>query len=129
MPLSSEHVADPVDVTVGTRIRLTRKMRRLSQQALAEAIGVTFQQVQKYERGANRVSASMLARIADALEVDIADLFGRATIRSTIDDQLADLLATTGAMDMLSGYRDLPAESRAALVGLMRALRTTDLIR
>ena len=59
-----ETVADPIDVAVGARIRLLRKVRGLSQQALAEAAGVTFQQIQKYERGANRVSASMLTRIA-----------------------------------------------------------------
>jgi transcriptional regulator with XRE-family HTH domain len=49
-------LADPVDVAVGARIRLLRKMRGLSQQSLAEAAGVTFQQIQKYERGSNRVS-------------------------------------------------------------------------
>ncbi|WP_421937289.1 helix-turn-helix domain-containing protein [Phenylobacterium sp.] len=123
MPLKTEHTADPVDVTVGTRIRFTRKMRGTSQQALAAAIGVTFQQVQKYERGANRVSASMLVRIADTLEVDISDLFGRGAARGAIDDQLADLLATTGALDMLSAYASLPSDSRTALVGLMRSLQ------
>ncbi len=123
MSLKTEHTADPVDVTVGTRIRLTRKMRNISQQALAEAIGVSFQQVQKYERGANRVSASMLVRIADTLEVDISDLFGRANARGAIDDQLADLLATTGALDMLSAYASLTSDSRTALVGLMRTLQ------
>lgn len=123
MPLKTEHTADPVDVTVGTRIRFTRKMRNISQQALAEAIGVSFQQVQKYERGANRVSASMLVRIADTLEVDISDLFGRATARGAIDDQLADLLAKTGALDMLTAYSSLTSDSRSALVGLMRTLQ------
>lgn len=123
MSLKTEHTADPVDVTVGTRIRLTRKMRNISQQALAEAIGVSFQQVQKYERGANRVSASMLVRIADTLEVDISDLFGRANARGAINDQLADLLATTGALDMLSAYASLTSDSRTALVGLMRTLQ------
>ena len=63
-----EAIADPIDIGVGARIRLLRKVRGLSQQALAEAAGVTFQQIQKYERGANRVSASMLARIAGALD-------------------------------------------------------------
>lgn len=122
MSLKSE-LADPVDVTVGTRIRFTRKMRNRSQQALAEAIGVSFQQVQKYERGANRVSASMLVRIADALEVDITDLFGRRSARGGVDDQLADLLATSGALDMLTAYASLPSDSRTALVGLMRTLQ------
>lgn len=123
MSLKIEHTADPVDVTVGTRIRFTRKMKNLSQQALAEAIGVSFQQVQKYERGSNRVSASMLVRIADFLEVDISDLFGRANARGAIDDQLADLLATTGALDVLTAYASLSSDSRTALVGLMRTLQ------
>lgn len=123
MPLKTDHTPDPVDVTVGTRIRFSRKMRNISQQALAEAIGVSFQQVQKYERGFNRVSASMLVRIADTLEVDISDLFGRANARGAIDDQLADLLAQTGALDMLSAYAGLTSDSRGALVGLMRTLR------
>lgn len=123
MSLKPEHTADPVDVTVGTRIRFTRKMKNLSQQALAEAIGVSFQQVQKYERGSNRVSASMLVRIADFLEVDISDLFGRANARGAIDDQLADLLATTGALDVLTAYASLSSDSRTALVGLMRTLQ------
>ena len=63
MTRKPEGLADPVDIAVGARIRLLRKLRGLSQQALAEAAGVTFQQIQKYERGANRVSASMLARM------------------------------------------------------------------
>ena len=66
-------VADPIDVAVGARIRLLRKLRGLSQQALAEAAGVTFQQIQKYERGANRVSASMLSRIATTLQAPVAE--------------------------------------------------------
>lgn len=123
MSLKPEHTADPVDVTVGTRIRFTRKLRNISQQALAKTIGVSFQQVQKYERGSNRVSASMLVRIADALEVDITDLFGRDTARGAINDQLADLLATSGALDMLTSYASLTSESRTALVGLMRTLQ------
>jgi len=123
MSLTTEHTADPVDVTVGTRIRFTRKMRNMSQQALAEAIGVSFQQVQKYERGANRVSASMLVRIADTLGVDISDLFGRGSARGAIGGELADLLATTGALEMLTAYASLASDSRTALVGLMRTLQ------
>jgi len=126
MSQTPDHTADPVDVTVGTRIRFTRKLRNVTQQALAEAIGVSFQQVQKYERGTNRVSASMLVRIADFLQVDIADLFGRANAQGAIDDQLADLLATSGALDMLNAYAGLTGDSRTALVGLMRTLQKAD---
>lgn len=58
--------ADPVDVFVGGRIRLARRLLGMSQDALASHLGITFQQVQKYERGANRISASMLWRAAHA---------------------------------------------------------------
>ncbi len=64
-----------IDQHVGRRIRLLRKASDLSQEKLADRIGVTFQQVQKYERGANRVSASKLYQIAEVLQVDIAVLF------------------------------------------------------
>ena len=66
---------DPVDVHVGLRVRELRKSCRLSQPALAQAIGVSFQQVQKYEMGANRISASMLYAIARTLKVALAVFF------------------------------------------------------
>lgn len=116
--------ADPVDVAVGARIRLLRKMRGLSQQALAEAAGVTFQQIQKYERGANRVSASMLVRIAGALEAPVAELFGEGGGQSAIDE-VAVLLAQPGALELLRAFSDLPrGAARAALVDFVRSLGT-----
>src|SRR5579875_3340915 len=66
---------DPIDVEVGARIRVRRKFLSLSQQTLAEALGLTFQQVQKYERGANRVSASKLYEIARALQTPVSYFF------------------------------------------------------
>lgn len=123
MPAKSEHLADPVDVTVGTRIRFTRKLRNLSQQTLAEAIGVSFQQVQKYERGSNRVSASMLVRIADTLDVEISDLFGRTAGHATVDDQVAELLSLSGALDVLTAYAALSGDARSALAGFMKSLQ------
>ena len=60
---------NPIDRQVGTRIRMQRMVRGLSQTELGKAVGVTFQQVQKYEKGANRVSASRLQQIANVLEV------------------------------------------------------------
>ncbi len=65
----------PVDVHVGGRIKLRRQLLGLSQSALAEALGLTFQQVQKYEKGANRVSASRLLHIASILKVPILFFF------------------------------------------------------
>jgi transcriptional regulator with XRE-family HTH domain len=66
----------PVDVAVGARIRTIRKSRGLSQSGLGSALGLTFQQVQKYERGANRVSASKLVEIARKLDVAPRELLG-----------------------------------------------------
>lgn len=66
---------NPIDLHVGARIRTRRKILGVSQEKLAEALGLTFQQVQKYERGANRVSASKLYEIAAALQTQIAYFF------------------------------------------------------
>ena len=64
-----------IDALVGARVRALRERRKMSQTALGEAIGVSFQQVQKYERGANRISASALFHIARTLGVSPADFF------------------------------------------------------
>lgn len=64
-----------VDIEVGKRIRMQRTLHRISQTELGNRIGVTFQQVQKYERGSNRVSASKLVEIANALDVDVRLFF------------------------------------------------------
>lgn len=67
--------ADPVDIKVGERLRQLRHHRGLSQEALAQGLGVSFQQVQKYERGANRISASMMWRAGKVLGVTAGSLF------------------------------------------------------
>lgn len=66
---------DPVDVHVGRRVRLRRRALGVSQSTLAEQIGLTFQQIQKYERGSNRISVSKLYRIAEALSAPIGFFF------------------------------------------------------
>src|SRR5580698_2110252 len=66
---------NPVDLHVGARMRLRRRMQGVSQEKLADALGLTFQQVQKYERGANRVSASKLYEIAAALKAPVSYFF------------------------------------------------------
>lgn len=73
--MSEPHTPDPVDVHVGSRIRLARSLKKMNQETLAGAIGVTFQQVQKYEKGVNRVSASMLWHVARALNTNLAWFF------------------------------------------------------
>src|SRR5438132_520204 len=72
---------DPIDIEVGQRIRIQRLASGMSQTDLGEQIGVTFQQVQKYEKGANRVGAERLTKIANVLEVPVESFFnGRDTI-------------------------------------------------
>ncbi|HTK35605.1 MAG TPA: helix-turn-helix transcriptional regulator [Caulobacteraceae bacterium] len=126
-PQHSDDHRDPIDVSVGARIRLTRKMQGWSQQALAEAVGVSFQQVQKYESGANRVSASMLTRIAAELGVPVAGLFGQSeAMPQVVSDGLAAMLGEPGALKLLRGYCALPRNWRAALVSLVEALAGSD---
>ena len=64
-----------VDVTVGNRVREMRIRKGLSQQALGEQVGVSFQQIQKYERGTNRMGSSRLVQIADVLDVPVSSFF------------------------------------------------------
>ena len=66
---------NPIDVQVGSRVRLRRNMLGLSQERLGEAIGLTFQQVQKYERGANRIGASRLHELSRVLDVPVSFFF------------------------------------------------------
>ncbi|MAF50213.1 MAG: helix-turn-helix transcriptional regulator [Rhodospirillales bacterium] len=68
-------VADPVDIHVGSRVRLRRTLMGLSQEKLGEAVGLTFQQIQKYERGANRIGASRMFDLSKVLDVPVSFFF------------------------------------------------------
>jgi len=72
---SKSEKPNPIDVQVGSRVRLRRNMLGLSQEKLGEAIGLTFQQVQKYERGANRIGASRLHELSRVLDVPVSFFF------------------------------------------------------
>lgn len=74
-PAEKEHRPSPIDVHVGSRIRLRRTLMGMSQEKLGEALGLTFQQVQKYERGVNRVGASRLFDLARVLDVPVSFFF------------------------------------------------------
>jgi len=104
---------DSVDVEVGQRIRIQRLQSGLSQTSLAEQLGVTFQQVQKYEKGVNRVGAGRLTKIANVLGVPVSTLFGthdENTIarsdRGTASSPLK-LLTVPGALRLLRAYGQL----------------------
>src|SRR3981189_3829366 len=96
----------PVDVLVGQNIRICRLQKELSQGELGRRIGVTFQQVQKYEKGANRVGASRLTQIADVLGVPIPTLFdGAPTAAQTSTEPTARfLLAKPHSLRLLQGF-------------------------
>ncbi len=74
-PKRQDRRPNPVDLHVGARVRMRRKILRISQEKLAEELELTFQQVQKYERGANRISASKLFEIARALSAPVSYFF------------------------------------------------------
>lgn len=85
-PLSRADNPDPIDVHVGARLRLRRNILGLSQGQLGEATGLTFQQIQKYERGANRMGASRLFQIARLLGVQVSYFFEQLPIEATIPE-------------------------------------------
>jgi transcriptional regulator with XRE-family HTH domain len=113
---------DPIDVAVGHRIRVRRKWLGVSQSTLADHLGVSFQQVQKYERGANRVSASMLVRIAQKLETSVGELVGE-TAEPQGDPSLFEKLAVPGAVQLLEAFASVQqATLRTAILNLTRSL-------
>src|SRR3954452_23729147 len=97
-------IPDPLDTMVGARIRVFRIHRRISQTDLAEQIGVTFQQVQKYEKGTNRIGASRLSRIASVLGVAVGELFESSGHKADDASSPFRLLAEPGALRVLKAY-------------------------
>ena len=110
---------NPVDVEVGARVRARRRALRLSQSQLADALGITFQQVQKYERGANRVSASMLVAIAQVLRTSVAELVGETASAATHDEASNELMATFQGLSS--------TEDRQTIMAVARAFRSADM--
>lgn len=118
---------DPVDVHVGARIRLRRKQLGQSQEALAEAIGLTFQQVQKYERAANRISASRLYRTARAQGVPESFYFEgldqpEAVEISADSEGTTAFLASAEGWTVASAFVALPTKLRRAALRVAQDL-------
>ncbi len=123
MPRPQHAAPDPIDVAVGARMRMRRKTLGLTQTALADALGITFQQVQKYERGANRVSASMLVRAAKRLDCPVSFLVGEEPGGFPTDEKLLTMLAFPGAIDLLHAYTAIDdSQARTAVVTVARSL-------
>ena len=100
--MASKGFPNPIDVHVGARIRLRRTLLGISQTTLAEAMGLTFQQVQKYEKGANRVSSSRLVDLSNALDVTVPYFF---------EEMSAGVGAQTPSALMKAGQRPIAIDN------------------
>ena len=131
--------ANPIDVHVGARMRLRRTLLGMSQEKLGEAIGLTFQQVQKYERGMNRVSASKLWTLSNVLDVPVSYFFdgsGGGSEASTIepariwgDAADKDILNNPEIIELVQAYyRISHLAFRRALYDLVKAAAKADAV-
>jgi transcriptional regulator with XRE-family HTH domain len=126
---------NPIDVHVGLQVRLRRKELKISQEKLAETLGLTFQQVQKYERGTNRISASKLYEIARSLRVSIAWFFeglsdpqeGRVSGAESDAPSTQSFLMTPEGIDLANLFPKIEhPRVRRRLVDLVRSLAEAD---
>jgi transcriptional regulator with XRE-family HTH domain len=120
---------DPIDVEVGARIRARRVSLGISQTALAKALGLTFQQVQKYERGVNRVSASKLYETAQVLQAPVTHFFegldGEPAIEPPADGEtsVTAFLLTTEGLELATLFPRIPkGRMRHQVLELVRTL-------
>ena len=120
----------PVDVHVGKRIRHRRWLVGMTQQQLAEKVGIKFQQIQKYETGMNRVSASRLWDISDVLDVNVGFFFDEmpddtATPNSGSPSKTGmpvDIMADKEALELVRSYYAMPENHRRRLFDLARVM-------
>ena len=112
-----------LELAIGARIRTRRRQLGLSQSDLADKLGVSFQQVQKYERGSNRVAASTLLAAAGALSTTVAWLVGEEASGRDDDEDVFRALARPGALEILEAFNAIPdPRLRAALLALAREM-------
>jgi len=116
----------PVDVHVGKRVRHRRWMVGMTQQQLAEKVGIKFQQIQKYETGMNRISASRLWDIAESLSVPVSYFFDgmNAEADGSVEQGAVpgDILADKEALELIRSYYAMPENQRRRLFELARVL-------
>ena len=116
----------PVDIYLGKRIRHRRRVTGMTQQQLSDNVGVKFQQIQKYETGANRVSASRLWDIANVLGVSVSFFFEGFDEHPEVDASgtgvRGDILTDKESLDLLRAYYAIPANQRRHLFDLARVL-------
>ncbi len=117
----------PVDVHVGKRVRHRRWMVGMTQQQLAGKVGIKFQQIQKYETGMNRISASRLWDIAEALDVPVSFFFEGLNEQADAatgerEGVPGDILADKEALELIRSYYLIPEQQRRRLFDLARAI-------
>ncbi len=127
-------LTDPIDTHVAQRLRLRRELAGYTQDRLGQAIGVSFQMIQKYEHGASRVGASRLMKIAKVLEVPVAWFFegftpltpelSLAQPKATLDDSVLHKKET---LDLLKAYYALPDPLRKHVLAMVREMNNTAL--
>jgi transcriptional regulator with XRE-family HTH domain len=118
---------NPIDVHVGKRLRMRRLMLDMSQETLAEALGLTFQQVQKYEKGSNRVGASRLQRISEVLQVPVSFFFEGLASKATGKergtealDYVADFVASSDGLALIRSFSKIKnAKLRRSIIDLV----------
>jgi transcriptional regulator with XRE-family HTH domain len=129
----SSKAPDPVDRYVGSRVRMRRIMLGMSQEKLGEALGLTFQQIQKYEKGTNRVGASRIQQISEVLQVPISFLFEGGPTRtaggqgfdgtSPSPTYVSDFLATSEGLALTRAFtRITDAKLRRSIVDLVEQI-------
>ncbi|MDY8107844.1 helix-turn-helix transcriptional regulator [Fulvimarina sp. 2208YS6-2-32] len=131
MPVTKK-TPNPIDIHVGSRVRLRRTMMGQSQEKLGEALGITFQQVQKYEKGTNRIGASRLQRISEVLNVPVSFFFEDApSTGGAIEgmrepdggDYVVDFLSTSEGLQLNKAFvRISDPKVRRRVVELVRSL-------
>ena len=125
---------NPTDVFVGGRVRMRRKMLGLSQEKLGDKLGITFQQIQKYEKGTNRVGASRLKAMSDALEVPISYFFpdsppegAAAGLHEDGATFLNDFMSTSEGLELSRAFvRITNAKARRKLIELAKAIAESE---
>jgi transcriptional regulator with XRE-family HTH domain len=120
---------DKVDIYVGRNLRLFRNLRAMSQAELATAVGISFQQVQKYERGVNRISASRIYSLSKALKVNVSDFFHGLEASNTNHDVLSQILHTLDqeGIELLKLYKKISyQEARTSLLNILKAYDRND---
>jgi transcriptional regulator with XRE-family HTH domain len=123
---------NPVDRHVGSRVRMRRIMLGMSQEKLGEGLGLTFQQIQKYEKGTNRIGASRLQQICDILHIPVSFLFegvpggtinADGMLEPASPAYVADFLATTEGLALIRAFTSIPnIKLRRAIVDMVELI-------